>query len=341
MVDVMGAPDETAALQREDRLDSWKEIAGYLKRDTSTVQRWEKAERLPIHRHQHDRLGSIYAFKSEIDSWLGRRSKLVHADQQHDSRHQQDVEGVEVLAKRIRSLVVLPLVNLSDDRDQGYFVDGLTDALITALAQMRALRVISRTSAMCYKDRPQSLPAIAKRLNVDGAIEGSVSRSGERVRVTVQLIHAATDTHVWASSYERDLRDALVLQSEVACAIADEIRIRVTADERSLLSAGRSLDSEAHEAYLRGRHFLHQTSESDFQRALKSLQRRSNATRRLRPRWRRWPSLCCPRRVRRIEPADAFAKVRAAAVKAHELEPTLADVQRVLLSTSQSAASLR
>jgi TolB-like protein len=155
----------------------------------------------------------------------------------------------------IRSLAVLPLENLSGDAEQEYFVDGMTEALIADLAQIEALKVISRTSAMRYKNTDKPLPQIARELNVDGIVEGSVLRAGERVRITAQLIHASTDRHVWAKSYERDLEDILSLQKEVARAVSTEIRVRVTEPEHDrLLEAGR-LNPEAYENYLRGRWF--------------------------------------------------------------------------------------
>jgi len=126
-------------------------------------------------------------------------------------------------APQIQSLAVLPFQNLSRDPEQEYFADGMTEALIADLAKIRALRVISRTSAMQYKDVKKPLPQIARELNVEAVVEGSVLRSGDRVRITAQLIHAPTDRHLWADSYERDLKDVLALQSEVARAIAQEI----------------------------------------------------------------------------------------------------------------------
>jgi TolB-like protein len=123
----------------------------------------------------------------------------------------------------LHSLAVLPLVNLSQRKNQDYFADGMTEALITGLAQIAPLRVISRTSVMAYANARKPLPLIAKELNVDGIVEGTVLRSGRRVRVTAQLLHAPTDRHLWASSYNRDLRDVLTLQKELAESIANEI----------------------------------------------------------------------------------------------------------------------
>ncbi len=157
-------------------------------------------------------------------------------------------------ARRIRSLAVLPLANLSQDPGQDYFADGMTEALIAELAQIQALRVISRTSAMHYKGSTKTVPEIARELGVDGVVEGSVMRVGETVRITAQLVHAPSDHHLWAHSYERSLRDVLALQSEVARAIAEEIQVEVTPQERARLARSRPVNVESHEAYIRGRY---------------------------------------------------------------------------------------
>ncbi len=152
----------------------------------------------------------------------------------------------------IESLAVLPLANLSHDPEQEYFADGMTEQLTSDLGQIGALRVISRTSAMHYKGTSKTLPEIARELHVDAVVEGSVERSGDQVRITAQLIEAPTDRHLWARSYQRDLRDVLRLQDEVAQAIATEVRIKLTPEEQIQLSTARPVNPEAHEADLRG-----------------------------------------------------------------------------------------
>jgi TolB-like protein/DNA-binding winged helix-turn-helix (wHTH) protein/Tfp pilus assembly protein PilF len=156
----------------------------------------------------------------------------------------------------IRSLAVLPLENLSHDPEQEYFADGMTEALTTELAQISALKVISRTSVMQYKGTKKLLPQIAKELGVDAVVEGAVQRSGDKVGITVQLIHAPSDRHLLAKSYERSLRDVLALQREVAHAIADEIKAKLTPPEKIRLASARSINSEAYEDYLRGHYLL-------------------------------------------------------------------------------------
>ncbi|HEY3619606.1 MAG TPA: winged helix-turn-helix domain-containing protein [Candidatus Sulfotelmatobacter sp.] len=156
----------------------------------------------------------------------------------------------------LRSIAVLPLDNLSGDPSQDFFVDAMTDELITDLAKVGALRVTSRTSVMRYKGTKKSLPQIAKELNVDGIIEGSVTRSGNRVRITAQLLNAPADRHLWAETYDRDLGDVLKLQSEVAEAIAQHVRAQLTPQQQAQLHAARPVNPEAYDAYVRGRYYF-------------------------------------------------------------------------------------
>ncbi len=168
---------------------------------------------------------------------------------------------------RIQSLAVLPLANLSGDPEQEYFADGMTEELITNLAKIGALKVISRTSVMLYKGSKKPLPQIAKELNVDGLIEGSVLREGGQVRITAKLIQATSDKHLWAESYERNLGDILALQSDVAQAITKEIKIKLTPQEQTRLAASRPVNPEAYEAYLRGSYHLSRVNVEEIRRA--------------------------------------------------------------------------
>jgi eukaryotic-like serine/threonine-protein kinase len=158
-------------------------------------------------------------------------------------------------ANRINSIAVLPLENLSRDPEQEYFADGMTEALTTDLSKIASLRIISRTSAMHYKGTHKTVPEIAKELNVDGIVEGSVMRSANRVRITAQLIQAHTDQHLWAETYDRDLGDVLRLQSEVAQAIAQQVRVQLTPQQQARLSSTRAVNPAAYEAYLKGRFY--------------------------------------------------------------------------------------
>lgn len=233
--------------------------------------------------------------------------------------------------KRIRSLAVLPLANLSRDPEQEYFADGMTEALITNLAKIRALRVISRTSAMRYKGTDKPLPEIAEELNVDGVVEGSVLRVGDRVRITAQLIHAATDTHLWAESYERDLRDVLLLQSEVARAIAKEVQVALTPEEKARLASARPVNPEAYEAYLKGRLYEYRVSAEDFDRAeqyfklaLEKDQEYALAYTGIGDVWGGRGVLGF------VPPREVLPKVKALILKALELDDTLAESHEML-----------
>lgn len=304
----------------EGRLDSWKEIAAYLKRDVTTVQRWEKREGMPVYRHLHDKLGSVYASKSELDAWM--RSRNVPAAREEegtrvasstepsfssapdsgagvctDSRlpasevargwragirsapSRRSIIGAAVLAlfvgilvvtlqwarnsrwtigaggKIVESLAVLPLQNLSADPEQAYFSDGMTDALITQLSKIGTLRVTSHTSVARFKGTSKSLPEIARELNVDAVIEGSVMCSGNRVRIDVKLIQARTDQNLWAETYDRDLGDVLRLQSEVAQTVARRVQM-LTPAQQARLHPVPAVDPQAYEAYLKGRYYL-------------------------------------------------------------------------------------
>ena len=182
--------------------------------------------------------------------------------------------GAPTAAGLIRSIAVLPLENLSGDPGQEYFADGMTEALINTLAQIGALSVISRTTVMQFKGTHMLLPEIAKRLNyVDAVIEGSVQRSGKHVKVSVQLVSAATDTPLWAKDYDRELSDVLALQGEVARAIAEQVRVELTPGERRRLAAARSVDPEAYDLFLRGRAHSRRENREDNDEAIALLER--------------------------------------------------------------------
>jgi TolB-like protein/Tfp pilus assembly protein PilF len=266
---------------RGRRLESWKEIAAYLGRDVTTVRRWERREELPVYRLLHSKLGSVYAYTTELDAWrdgrAGAATDVAHADPvleiaRHGLRAHRwlVVCGVAMLAllvvayfttrtrlrgatgSKIKSLAVLPLKNLSGDPTQEYLADGMTEALIGRLSSIHDLRVISRTSAMHFKDTRAPLPEIAKTLGVDAIVEGSVIRDGGRVRVHAQLIRAATDEHFWSQTYDRELGDALLLESEVAQAIAGRVEVTVTGVEHARLVAARQVSPDVYESYLKG-----------------------------------------------------------------------------------------
>jgi TolB-like protein/Flp pilus assembly protein TadD len=174
--------------------------------------------------------------------------------------------------KAIDTIVVLPLVDLSHDPEEEYFAEGMTEALITTLAKIGALRVVSRTTAMHYKGVRRPLREIANELQVGAVVEGTVHRSGDRVRISAQLIDAQADIHLWAESYDRDLRDVLALQSEVAQAIAREIQVKLTPQEKALFAQVHPIDPQAYEAYLKGRYYWNRRSPDGFPKAVQYFQ---------------------------------------------------------------------
>jgi TolB-like protein/tetratricopeptide (TPR) repeat protein len=299
-----------------DRLDSWKDIAAYLKRDVSTVQRWEKRERMPVHRHLHDRQGTVYGFRSELDAWWrGRglglaREQAPAAETTEAPKTPLDpgpsgsgrsstlwahrwlvLAGLVVLGlvvtiayvwpfdraagtkPAIGSLAVLPLENLSDDPAQEYVADGMTDALITELGKIGSLRVIARSSVMKYKGTHTPPSRVAGELGVQALVAGSVVRSGDRVRITAQLIDPNSDGRNWSGVYERDLRDVLTLQREVAVAIAGQVRARLSAPEQARLGKVAPVNPEAYELVLRARYLSFRTTDADSQAAIALLER--------------------------------------------------------------------
>jgi TolB-like protein/DNA-binding winged helix-turn-helix (wHTH) protein len=173
---------------------------------------------------------------------------------------------------RIESLAVLPLVNLSGNPDQDFFADGMTEALITDLGKIRALRVISRTSVVQYKGAKKPLPEIARELNVDALIEGTVSRSGNHLRITTNLLQAFPEKHLWAESYESEVGDILTLQGQVAQAVAREIQVKLTAEEQKLLGNARPVNPKAHDDYLKGRYLWSKDTREALDKAIEYFQ---------------------------------------------------------------------
>jgi TolB-like protein/Flp pilus assembly protein TadD len=239
--------------------------------------------------------------------------------------------GTQPHESRIRSLAVLPLEDLSGSAGEDYFADSMTEAVITSLAKIKALRVISRTSAMQYKGARKSLRQIARELNVDAVLEGSVLRSGERIRINAQLIHAATDYHLWAESYERDYRDIFALQSEIAREVASQIQVLLTPEERARLSGARRIHPEAHELFLKARYYWNNRTEENVRQALAYFRQAID----------RDPTYAegyvglgdCYNILgyyNALPPMEAYPKGKAAALKALELECSLAEAHATL-----------
>jgi len=362
-VEATPTPKAGAAAQGR-RLESWKEIAAYLGRDVTTVRRWEKGEALPVHRHVHNKLGSVYAYTTELDAWRNNRTPAAITDAPDTRLVPESVRlghhgriaavlaaivltlgasviwlvsertGKPAASVAIRSLAVLPLANFSGNSEQDYLSDGMTEALTAQLSTIHGLRVISRTSTMQLKGTRKSVPAIGKELNVDAVIEGSVLLSGNKVRVTVQLIRAATDEHLWASTYDRELRDILALQSDVAQGIAHHVEAAV-AGAQNLAVAPRTVAPEVYEAYLKGRFALTKGNRASLDEALGFFTAAINADSTFAP---AYVGVAAAREQLGtvffgVPPGDSRPKVIEAARKALELDPQLAEA-RVLLANA-------
>src|SRR6266487_3219258 len=234
---------------------------------------------------------------------------------------------------KIRSLAVLPLESLSGDASQDYFADGMTDALITDLSQISALRVISRTSVMTYKRVRRPLPEIARELNVEAVVEGTVMRSGERVRITAQLIQVPDEKHLWAQSYEGDLQDTLALQNNVARAIAEQIQVTLNRREEAVLENSKKVNPEAYDAYLKGRYFWNKRTREGLKKAVDYFDRAiatdpdyANAYSGLADSY----ALMGDWEYGILSPRDAFPRAKAAATKALALDDNLSEAHTSL-----------
>lgn len=228
----------------EQRLDSWKEIAAHLGREVRTVQGWEKTEGLPVHRHQHARQGSVYAFKAELDAWRHGRKGVSEAPAQAAQSRRRLVIVAACLAallavgavwlwrngaaksssEALSSVVVLPFLDFSAQKDQEYFSDGLTEEIIDALSRVPDLRVVARTSAFAFKGKANDIREIGRQLQVSAVLEGSVRKSGDQLRITAQLNRVSDGTHLWSRTFDKQLRDIFGVQREISQAIADQLR---------------------------------------------------------------------------------------------------------------------
>jgi TolB-like protein/DNA-binding winged helix-turn-helix (wHTH) protein/Tfp pilus assembly protein PilF len=231
----------------------------------------------------------------------------------------------------IKSVVVLPFVNLTGDVEQDYFADGMTEALTTELGKAHVVRVISRTSAMQYKQTRKSIPEIARELNVDGVVEGGIQRASDRVSITAQLIYAPTDRHLWGQAYERDLRDTLAMQREVAEAIAYAVQAKFTPQDQAGPAHLRQVDPEAYREYLRGRFFWEQRSEKALDRSISHFDRALQIDPNFALAYAAEAEAYIPLAVRGYRaPKEPFAKAKEMATKALALDETLPGAHNAL-----------
>jgi TolB-like protein/Tfp pilus assembly protein PilF len=223
----------------------------------------------------------------------------------------------------VQALAVLPLENLSHDPEQDYLADGTTDELITDLGQIGSLKVISRASAIHYKGTNKRIPDIARELNVGSVVQGSVLRSGNRVRITVQLTDAATDQNLWGQSYERDMGDVFTLQGEVARAITGQIQARLTPEEQTRLASSQKVNPEAYNDYLKGRYFYNQRTAEGYRKASEYLQQAINKDPNYAAAWALWADTAYDPS---LSPTENAKRSHEALQKALQLDDNLAEV---------------
>ncbi|HEU5453710.1 MAG TPA: tetratricopeptide repeat protein [Terriglobales bacterium] len=363
-----------SSLHPEDQLESWKEIAAYLGRDVRTVQRWEKSEGLPVHRHLHEKQGSVYAFRGEIDGWRAGRDVAALRDAGEEPNGAatsepapRGEEATPTSARQARKLptmlavvllllasgaflgwlvlrekhtpqshgpamiAVLPFDNLSGDPAQEYFSDGMTEELIVQIGRLHAdgLDAIAVGSTMAFKRSAKPLAEIARQLGVSYVVQGAVRRSGDRVRVSAHLIRAVDDAHLWDESYDRDLRDVLALQSEVAEAIAGGISVNLGRTAHP----ARSVDPLAYEAYLKGRNFWNKRTPEDLTRAIAEFQQATRIDPDYSPAYVGLADsyeLLGSAEMGVLPPREAMPLARQAATRALDLDPQLAEAHASL-----------
>lgn len=230
-----------------DRLDSWKEIARYLRRGARTVQRWEREEGLPVHRLQHEKLGSVYAYRSELDAWFaGRGAEL-------------EPESAPPLSPE-PSLAVLPFTDMSQEGDQAYFCDGIAEEIVSALSRVKGLRTASRTSSFRFRTHATDSREIGRQMGVKALLEGSVRKSGDRLRIAVQLIDTESGFQLWAHRYDRTSNDILGIQEKVAESVVQALKVTLTLKDQGGSQPSPSTDISAYDCYQRGRKYYDEYS---------------------------------------------------------------------------------
>ena len=334
----------SAPIGDDDRLESWKEIAAYLGREVRTVQLWEKSEGLPIHRHQHARQGSVYASKVELDAWREARKNSAVPAAPPKSRKIAILAGIAVLAIAIAAVfffkdrkpsgelpsavAVLPFLDLSPQKDSEYFSDGLTEEVIDALSRVPNLRVVARTSAFAFKGKDTDIRQIGKQLNVNAVIEGSVRRSGDRLRITAQLNRVSDGYHMWSRTYDRELRDVFAVQREISQSIANELRAGQIPDRPRQPTK----DLEAYRLYQEAKYFFNKFEPPDSN--YKAIERYKQAIARDQNFAAAYAGMADAYSYLAenfvIAPREVMPKAKEAAAKALELDPNSAEAHTSL-----------
>jgi TolB-like protein/Flp pilus assembly protein TadD len=243
-----------------DRLDSWKEIAGYLRRGARTLQRWEREQGLPVHRLRHEQGSTVYAYRSELDAWMARQGPEVDAP---------PAAGEEAAP----SIAVLPFADISREKDQGYFCEGMAEEIINALSRLKGLRVASRTSAFQFRTAAADSREIGRRLRVGTLLEGSVRKAGNQLRIAVQLTDAESGYQLWSACYDREISDVFAIQEEIAQNIIATLEVELTAEESGAMQRPPTRNVQAYDYYLRGRRFYYLYNRRDVEFAIRLFSR--------------------------------------------------------------------
>jgi TolB-like protein/Tfp pilus assembly protein PilF len=346
----------TESVPAGGRLDSWKEIAGYLGRGITTVQRWERSEGLPVHRHVHARRGSVWADRAEIDAWWATRGTGIEKREavavglpRRRRRWLAIAAGAALLlsaaaylllrlspeaGKTGRTMVaVLPFQDFDKNGDQSYFSDGLTDETIAELSRLRPdlLGVIARTSAMRYKSSSKGISEIARELNVEYVLEGDVRRTPARVQVDARLIRAADQAQLFAQTYDSDLGDSSAIEGEIGRRVAKSLALELLPLQEARLARPARRDPKAVLAYLKGLELLNERTGEDiysavgsFEEAVRTEPTYAQAFAALGTAYVLLPT------YGEFLPDEYYAKAAASAERALRLDPTLADAHAIL-----------
>lgn len=363
-------PNGSTETSPGDRLDSWKEIAAFLRREVRTVQRWEKTARLPVHRLRIERQSAVYAYKSELNAWYADRKPQLDSDSEGAEGEETAtlrerprmpwrlVAAVALLplllfaiyvvskswrlgaasATRKIKLAVLPFKNLSGDLEKEYFSDGMTEEMITELGRMQPeqLGVIARTSVMSYKNSQKDLGQICRDLGVQYVLEGSVFPAGNRARITVQLIQCSDQTHVWADSSEQNLENVLALQTGVAQAIAQHIKLTLTPSKQAYLATAPRVNAQAYQDYLKGIYFWEKFTPEGIQMAVKYLQSATDEDPSYAPAYARLAECYFDfHAIGTLAYDESHSRVKAAATRAAVLDGDLAEAHIALAHVAE------
>jgi len=338
----------------EQRLESWKEVAAYLKRDVATVRRWEKREGLPVHRHHHDKQGSIYAFPAELDAWQAARHRPESGPPDATAAGPLRrgavgaVVSLVVLAaavaaylwatrprgpgsSAITSIAILPFQGLGDGGRDETLELGMADALILRLGSLGAVRVKPLTAVLAYAGPRRDPVAIGRELGVDAVVEGKIQRAGSRIRVTVQLLHLPDGATLWAGTVDEEFTEIFSVQDSISRQVASALSLRLSSSKATRLGSRDTSNVQAYQLYLTGRHFRSKRTRDGLTKAVAHFEQAIEldpgyavAHAALADAFAAWSNFTI------VPSSEAYRRARAAATRALELDPTLADPHATL-----------